>query len=70
MPGVHRKHTPLVSKKQRGLFGAAYGAKKKRKKKPGYVPMSLWNQPMKILGAHLEESKGKKLPRKVRKKKR
>ena len=37
MPGKHcgkkgRKHTPIVSKKQRGLFGAEYARKKAGKK--------------------------------------
>jgi hypothetical protein len=64
-----RKHTPITSKKEQGLFGAAYGAKKKGKKKPSYVPSSLWGQPMAILKMHLKETKGKKLPKKVRRKK-
>jgi len=37
---------PSKSKKQRNLWGAAYGAKKSGKKKPPYVPTSMWKQPM------------------------
>lgn len=66
--GGGKKHTPITSGKQQGLFGGAYGAKKKRKGKPHYVPKSLWKEPMSVLGMHLEESAGKKLPKKVRKK--
>jgi hypothetical protein len=65
-----RRHTPIVSGKQRGLFGAAYGAKKKGKGKPSYVPKSLFNEPMETLGMHLKEAKGKKLPKRSKKGKR
>lgn len=57
MPGKHckgRKHTPIVSKKQRGFFGAEYARKKKGKK--GKTKMSKAE-----LKRHLKESKGKKL---------
>lgn len=64
-----RKHTPIVSKKQEGLFGAAYGVKKKGKRKPAYVPESLWSQSMPIMSMHLKETKGKKLPKRVKGKK-
>lgn len=37
---------PSKSKKQRNLWGAAYGAKKGGRKKPPYVPSSMWKQPM------------------------
>ncbi len=58
-----RKHTPIVSKKQRGFFGAEYGRKKSGKK--GKTDMSLAE-----LKRHLKEAKGKKLPKKSRKKRR
>jgi len=68
MPGKHckkkgRKHTPIVSKKQRGFFGAEYARKKKGKK--GKTKMSKTE-----LKRHLKESKGKKLPTRSKKKKR
>jgi hypothetical protein len=66
--GCSRKHTPIVSQKQRGLFGAAYKAKKTRKSKPSYVPESLWREKQQILKVHLKETKGKKLPKKIRRK--
>jgi hypothetical protein len=34
---------PAVSQSQRGLFGAAYSAKKAGKPKPKYIPQSIWN---------------------------
>jgi hypothetical protein len=34
---------PAVSQAQRGLFGAAYSAKKAGKPKPKFVPQSIWN---------------------------
>jgi len=58
-----RKHTPIVSKKQRGFFGAEYRRKKRGKK--GRTKMG-----KKVLKRHLKESKGKKLPRKAKKRKR
>jgi hypothetical protein len=33
---------PATSQAQRGLFGAAYSAKKAGKPKPDYVPDSIW----------------------------
>ena len=57
-----KKHTPIVSRKQQRLFGAELGRKKRGKK--GKTKMG-----KKVLKRHLKESKGKKLPRKVRKKK-
>lgn len=56
--GTHRKHTPIVSKKQRGLFGAELARRKagKKGKMKGITT--------KELTSHLEESKGKKLPKK------
>ena len=62
-----RKHTPITSKSQRGAMGAAYGAKKAGKGKPSRTPASIWNMPQAQLRSHLKESKGKKLPKKVRK---
>lgn len=56
-----KKHTPIVSKKQRGLFGAELSRKKKGKE--GKTGMS-----KAVLKKHLKESKGKKLPRRTRKK--
>ena len=55
-----RKHTPIVSKKQRGKFGAEY-----RRRKLGLKPRmpSITKAELK---SHLEESKGKKLPAKSR----
>ena len=69
----HRKHTPIVSTAQRGAMGAAYAAKK------GETPVSELGgvakemyESMKQgdLRSHLIESGGKKLPKKVKKKKR
>lgn len=57
-----RKHTPIVSKKQRGFFGAEYARKKAGKK--GKTKMSKAE-----LSRHLKESKGKKLPKRVKKRK-
>lgn len=62
----HRKHTPIVSGNQRGLFGAAYGAKKEGKPCPSYVPESLCRESLGVLRGHLKESKGKELPEHVR----
>jgi hypothetical protein len=56
-----KKHTPIVSKKQRGLFGAELARKKAGKK--GKTKMS-----KAVLKRHLKESKGKKLPKKAKKK--
>lgn len=59
---------PAKSKKQKALFGASYGAKKKGKKKPSYVPMSMWEQSLPKLKEWVSGS-SKGLPRKVKKKK-
>ena len=64
MPGKgckKRKHTPITSKAQRGLFGAEL--KRKRAGKKGKTKMS-----RATLKRHLKESKGKRLPKKVRRK--
>jgi hypothetical protein len=47
-----RKHTPIVSQKQRGLFGVW-------KAHPSRRPASITE---KEVSGHLKESKGKKLP--------
>ena len=74
MPGKHgkrhRKHTPIVSGAQRGAFGSAYAAKKAGKRKPPLVPAAIWKMPLAELKRHLKESKGKKLPKRAKKKKR
>lgn len=49
-----KKHTPIVSKKQKGFFGAELARKKKGKK--GKTKMS-----KATLRRHLKESKGKRL---------
>jgi hypothetical protein len=61
MPGTHRKHTPIVSEKQRGLFGAELG--RREAGKSPQIP-SITTEELK---GHLHESKGKDLPKKVRK---
>jgi hypothetical protein len=63
MPGTHRKHTPIVSEKQRGLFGAdLLRLRKGLKTKTGMSEAELVR--------HLKESKGKNLPAKVKKQRR
>ena len=56
-----RKHTPIVSEKQRGLFGAEYARRKAGKKgrMPGITKAEL--------KGHLEEAGGKRLPEKIKK---
>lgn len=54
-PG-HRKHTPIVSEKQRRLFGAEYA-----RRKAGETPR-MKGITTKELRSHLKESKGKDLP--------
>ena len=58
-----KKHTPIVSKKQRGKFGAEYARRKAGKKAqmPGITKREL--------RSHLKESKGKKLPTAAKKRK-
>ena len=61
MPGKGckgRKHTPIVSKKQRGFMGAELARKRAGKK--GKTTMSVAE-----LCRHLKESKDKKLPKKA-----
>lgn len=54
-PGTHRKHTPIVSRRQQGLFGAEYARRKagKRGRMSGITTAEL--------KSHLKESKGKTL---------
>ena len=49
-----RKHTPIVSEKQRGFFGAELARKKAGKKTKTKITLA-------DLRSHLKESKGKKL---------
>ena len=58
-PHLKRKHTPITSKKQRGFMGAELARKRAGKK--GKTEMSQAE-----LTRHLEESKGKKLPKKAK----
>ena len=54
----HRKHTPIVSRAQRGLFGAELSRRRRgRRTKTGMTEEQL--------AQHLRESKGKRLPYKV-----
>jgi hypothetical protein len=64
MPGnCGRKHTPIVSKKQRGLFGAELARRRSGKKR------RLSSITTEELESHLHESGGKRLPLYRRKKK-
>ena len=63
---THRKHTPIVSRKQQGLFGAAYGAKKRGEPMPSYVPKSLANVSASVLKSHIEEVGKKRLPKRAK----
>jgi len=67
MPGKgcksKRKHTPIVSVKQRGKFGSELARRKAGKKR------RMKSITTAELRSHLKESKGKKLPKKVKKKK-
>ena len=58
--GTHRKHTPIVSKKQRGLFGGELARRRAGK------PRRMEGITTQELEEHLHESKGKKLPKKKR----
>ena len=55
-----KKHTPIVSKKQRGFFGAELA--RKRAGKGTRTDIS-----EEELVSHLKESKGKRLPKKIKK---
>ena len=63
-PKKHRVHTPLTSKAQRGLFGAELARRRagKARRMRGITT--------KELISHLEESRGKKLPKRIKKRKR
>lgn len=66
MPGrkcKRRKHTPIKSKKQRGLFGAELARRRagKARRMKGITTAELER--------HLKESAGKKLPAKKKKRK-
>ena len=54
--GCNRKHTPIVSEAQRGMFGAELARRREGKKgrMPGITEAELVS--------HLEEAGGKKLP--------
>ena len=56
--GTHRKHTPIVSKAQQGLFGAVAGGKATKASGLSVTEAK----------RHLREAAGKKLPAKARKK--
>lgn len=57
----HRKHTPIVSEKQQGLMGAELG--RRREGKQGRMKGTTTKE----LESHLHESKGKKLPKRIKK---
>lgn len=59
----HRKHTPIVSEAQMGLFGAEY-ARRKAGKQGRMKGITLAE-----LKRHLKEAKGKKLAKRRRKNK-
>jgi len=50
-----RKHTPIVSEKQRGFFGAEYGRLKRGEARETNISRE-------DLRSHLKEAKGKNLP--------
>jgi len=56
MKKQHSKHTPIISRKQRALFGAELA-----RREAGELPR-MKGITMKQLKEHLAESKGKKLP--------
>jgi len=55
-----RKHTPIVSKAQRGMMGAELARRRKGKR------AKMKSMTTGELRAHLKESKGKKLPKRSR----
>lgn len=59
--GCTRKHTPITSKKQRGLFGAELA---RRRAGQGSILTGITTAE---LVSHLKEAKGKKLPKKAKK---
>jgi len=62
MPGKHRKHTPIVSRAQRGMFGAEYA-----RRKAGKAPRMKGITKAELRG-HLKESRGKRLPKRTTRK--
>lgn len=67
-----RKHTPITSKAQQGLFGVVRAAQKGKKIKGGLrgpAKKAKKSLTVKETRGHLKESKGKKLPARKRKKK-
>lgn len=60
--GGHRKHTPIVSRAQRGLFGAEL-----RRRRKGLAP-SMSGITTEELAKHLKESRGKRLAKRSRRK--
>lgn len=68
----HRKHTPIVSKRQQRAMGVAYAARKGEiavSELRGVALQMYRSMPKAELERHLEESKGKRLPLRVKKKK-
>lgn len=63
MPCKHRKHTPIVSKAQMGLFGAELGRRKRgaASRMKGITATELRD--------HLKEAAGKKLVKRKKRKK-
>jgi hypothetical protein len=59
-----RKHTPITSKAQQGLFGSELKRRRTGKKR------KMKSITTKELRSHLKESKGKKLPARAKKRKR
>ena len=59
----HKKHTPIVSQAQQGLMGAELNRRRKGKAR------KMRGMTTKDLESHLEESKGKNLPKRKGKKK-
>lgn len=60
MPGKHRKHTPIVSRKQQAMFAAELN---RREAGQAWQMRGITTAELR---SHLEESKGKKLPKKVK----
>jgi hypothetical protein len=58
--GAYKKHTPIVSKAQRGLFGAELTRRHAGKKS------QMKDITAGVLRSHLTESKGKNLPKYVK----
>lgn len=54
-----RKHTPITSKKQQGLFGVELGRRRAGRTRMSGITTA-------ELESHLRESKGKKLPKKAK----